>query len=338
MPHVMICGPDYIETCDSIAHAFESHGWTSSLFEWHIDPPGFLSRTINKMSRTYNRHTNLSNVFNKVLRESLIPATKVERPELILIVKPHMIDQANLNVMPSLDIPVITWSTDSFSRFPGQQSLVDISKITYVQDGRDRVAKTVHWLPLGFDERIYCPTEQSKNVDILFVGNIYRRDYGKRLYYFNLLRKSSICRKYSAAFIGSSPSTIRNYLSYLSGNVKWISKCLPLRDYARMIARSRICINIHQDDGLQPINPLFFAISACKSCQVAEARNYLYEWMCPGRDFIAVDETSFLATLQDLLESENTIQRITTDGYKSAMNHSYFCRVKQIIDDFECLF
>jgi hypothetical protein len=119
----------------------------------------------------------------------------------------------------------------------------------------------------------------------------------------------------------------------MPGRVEWLGTHLPLVELAKVIARSRICVNIHQDDGQRPINPLFFAIPACGACMVTDDREYLGRWMKPEVEFLPASEGDFVGRVEECLRDTEMATRVAARGCTAAREHAYSSRVAQILSE-----
>jgi hypothetical protein len=271
--------------------------------------------------------------FNRVMRQQFIPLVSREKPELLLVVKPYRPDDDVGNALTRQSLPIVTWATDSLQRFDGQNLLFRRSQVAYFADGGDISEGQGRWLPLGFDDETFRPADDPKYWDVLFVGNMAVPVYHKRYAFFRLLDNSGLHRNYRMGFIGATPCRFYNRFRWYPGRIRWVSPQLPMKELARAIASSRVVVNIHQDDGRMPINPMFFAIPGCRVCQVAEDREYLGQWLRPGTEYIAVNSTNFVGVLTELLRDNGEVERISAAGFAASAQHTYTARVRQILTE-----
>ena len=333
MPLVVIVGPDFIGTCGALARGFNSHGWESAVFTWGGPKPNVLRRFEKKILGKRVDQVILEKRFNRLLEIDVTPHVQSQMPDLIIFIKPQHVTDKNKKGLRKLDCPIITWATDSLERFPAQRSLHEVCRRTYVMDGGDVESPDMSWLPLGFDDQVFKPVSGRKILDVLFVGNVFRRDYSTRRLVFEKLVRADLCGRARVGFVGSSPVPLHNYIRWMPGRLRWISRNLPLPQLAEVIARSRICINVHQDDGQKPVNPMFFAIPGCKVCQIVDARAYLQNWLREGSDYASAKPGHLLQVIDELLSDHGKSTRIAACGYEMAKEHTFTSRARQILDD-----
>jgi spore maturation protein CgeB len=81
-----------------------------------------------------------------------------------------------------------------------------------------------------------------------------------------------------------------------------------------------------------PINPLFFAIPGCGTCQIAENKTYLRQWLTPGREYVPFEDSTFIKTLVHYANNPVECDWIQSNGYEAVLGHHTFrARVREII-------
>jgi spore maturation protein CgeB len=188
------------------------------------------------------------------------------------------------------------------------------------------------WLPLGYDDALYHPTDASRDIDILFIGQIGKL-YSRRQAYLQRLSRSPLTRNWRVAFIGTTGTRLFDRGVRLGSGLEWVAKRLPEAEFARYIARSRICVNILQDDGIEPVNPTFFAIPATGACQVTERRAHLSSWLKPGVEYVDFERDHFLETLEALLGDSARCAMVSDRGQQAVVGrHTYVHRIRTILE------
>ena len=334
MPKVLIAGPQSFGTAQSLARAFQSLGWGSPTVTWNaVSQQPFVRRLRIRLKLGLDSRLAQQREFNRVMRGQFVPYARREDPDLLLFVKPNWLDSDIISALSRFSAPIVTWATESLDRFAGQISPLHRSKATYLMDGGDVSEERGHWLPLGFDDETFHPADAPKLWDVLFVGNMVRTLYSKRYAFFKLLDNSGLHRNYRMGFIGETPFGFYNRFRWYPGRIRWVSPRLPMKEFARAIASSRVVVNIHQNDGRMPVNPMFFGIPGCRVCQVAEDCEYLGRWLKPGHEYVAVNSANFVGVLTELLRNNSEIERISAAGFAASAKHTYVARVRQILTE-----
>jgi hypothetical protein len=319
----------------SIKLAFFRIGWNCIALTYDaVRLPRIGQKILYKCFLKYRDHLFYKG-YNVAIRNIVIPQLRKSEFSLLLILKGHYLDYDNKESLSKLDVPIITWAYDSLDRCPEMIDSIKLSTHVFFTDGGDIncVNKSSTWLPLGYDDEIFFPKKKYENkiFDILMVGIIGKK-YGERRKIFTTLSKSSIMKNYKIAFVGTTGRKYKDYMFGYNCHMKWLAKYLPLVDLADLISSSKVCINIHQDDGKMPINPWFFSIPGAKVCQVTDKRSYLSEWLTPGKDYVDFDVNELVPTLIETLNRNDFIMSISDSGYKHVLKtHTYKERVLSIL-------
>lgn len=329
----LVVGPSSFGTCASIARGFRQLGWQTEAAIYDLGQHGAKYRL-----RRLARHAGVLSwyertVFNRLVTSRVMPVLRSAQPDLVVFVKPYELATASAKALATCSAKIVTWATDSLSRLPGQRSLWQTAAANYVMDGGDVEPGASSWLPLGYDEELFHPSDEEPQWDVLFVGNIFPRGYERRAEFFEALRTSSIADRYKVGFVGSLPNRGANRSRQLRGSMHWLSTGLGMRRLGAAISRSKICVNIHQDEGQQPVNPLLFAIPGCRSCLVTDHRQHIGRWLVPGSEMVATSLLSFGADLERLLEWPEERRRVAERGLEAARRHTYTRHVERIIGD-----
>ncbi|NPV04878.1 MAG: hypothetical protein HPY67_09115 [Syntrophaceae bacterium] len=340
MRKVSIIGPRVGNIPQSIADAFRRIGWEAMLYEY--SPPSrqnLVRVAYDRIHDPFYRKAT-AHAFNSLLRDHIVSQLRMKQIDLLLILKGDCIEADNRDALFRAKVPIITWAIDSLSRAEYTKSYEEISKHVFYIDAGDISDNTTNnsWLPLGFDDLIYKPNEEKlKDIDILLIGKLGYR-YKRREMYLRMLNEATSKISKNSYFIGSTGTLFGNASLYLSlghrkgAGVKWLSRRIPAHQLASVIGRSKICINIHQDDGAMPVNPMFFAIPATATCQLAEAKPYLHKWLVPWMDYAECFDNNFLDVLSDLLVNNEKRQALACQGHESSRSHTFVRRLTNILE------
>ncbi len=320
-----------------IARAFEERGWTCRQFIYAMPKVSPTIIRLRKLADPMVARKLLAGEYNRVIREELAPALQSDPPDLLLVMKGHRIDADNFAAIETSGVPVFLWFYDSQERFQHQGDLVPLAKKIYVIDRSDIADDRYSWLPLGFDEQVYRPSDDSPLFDIFFIGKLEPRYYKTRREYLLMLARSELPKRYRVGFIGTTGNRIRDRLLGIKPPFQWLAPRMPADKYAAMIARAKVVVNVHQDDGGEPVNPMFFATAGCRVCQVMEQRDYLTEWMTPNEAYVPVTRDTFLSTLEMLLADHTGRKRVAEAGYQQALKHTFAARVDRLLQDFAAI-
>jgi len=329
---VLIAGPATYDTVPAIGRAFERLGWLAELRCYR-----FVTSTLQqkcwRLIKRLRLHNGLEQaLFNRFLEREVWPRLLSEHPDLLLLVRPFTLSVRNRHRLCSSGIPAITWMTDSLVRYGGHAGPWPEAVRNFVFDGADARPGLSTWLPLGFDDEQFRPGEQ-REWDVLFVGRLFARGYYLRRQFFERLLSWKELPHYRVGWVG-------NASRQLSGLVLRARQCgmvtlgeVDMTALAGAIAASRISILVHQDDGCQPVNPLFFAIPGCRSCLVTDRRDYLSRWLVPHREFVPVELGKLLPMLTALCKNAHASAMMAEQGWRAAQQHTWLQRVKTLLTD-----
>ena len=269
--------------------------------------------------------------FNRAVEERLGSYADTESPDFVLFIKGHQLTASARETIEQIKAPKAQWTYDSLARFPGQCSLMPLVDRVFVMDGGDRDAHGRTWLPLGYDVRVFEPRGEPFDYDVALVGRANSEFYRSRVEALLELSDSDLPSRFRCCFAGSTSRRVRSRVVAGNPHLKLLGT-RRFADYAALIRRSRVCINVHQDDGIQPINPMFFAIPGAQVCQVCDDRPYLAEWLTPGLHYVPFTKGSLADVVGNLLSDNRRWSTVAADGYRECRDHhSYVSRMEAIL-------
>lgn len=311
------------ETQAGIIKGFKDLG--NEVVPFFYGPQGrfILFRFLLKFNKSFIKKSNIWS-FNRNL--IMVNKYHYKNPlDIILIIKGHTLNKKTAEILRNINIKKIQWTIDTIERWPGQASLLPFMDEVYFQDGSDvRLHTNGKWLPLGFDDSLF-KYNVDKDIDILLIGNVKLPFYSKRRECF--IRLAFLASEgYKICFAGSSVD--EDMVSVLKSNGVIILGRQPFREYARIISRAKICVNIHQDDGGKAINPMFFAIPATGSIQMTDDYDYLKNWLQPYVHYYPTTPETISEDILALLSKESLSYEL---AISVASEHSYGARANTII-------
>jgi hypothetical protein len=269
----------------------------------------------------------------------VLPDIRRTGASLLVILKGDWPDAECASELRRLPIPVASWIYDSASRCPWHLELGRLSSCTYYVDGFDvrSWGSNSAWLPVGFDHSRGPATPVEKDIDVLLVGTVGALYTRRRRALLDLqgLERGHLAR---SVFVGSTGSIGGNMLLALrlkaGGGPQWLSRRLPFAQLLATVARAKVCVNVHQDDGVEPVNPLFFAVPGCRTCMVAEARPHLRQWLQPSVEYVEFDDSDLTSVVRRVLEDDAWRAAVEEHGFDVVTRkHTMKERVGVIIEE-----
>lgn len=250
----------------------------------------------------------------------------------VILMKGNYLHYECRNILTKIKAPIIVWAYDSVCRAPMQVDAMSIADHIYcLEDGdvRDYLGRS-SWLPLGYNSMIFDRKEKPKDIDVFMsgaIGPLYKR----RRDFLTRLGCSRIAKSRKCVFVGTTGFKLKDLLVNV-GNISWAATHLPAEELADYQARAKICVNIHQDDGLRPVNLSFFSIPGSGSCQLAEKKAHLKLCLNPGKEYEEFADDEYLEKIEMLLQDDKLRMYITDQGYKRVReNYTMACRAEQIM-------
>jgi len=328
-----LLGPRISQTKASF-DAFRALGWEGRAFDYHLDPGGLATRVLRRGAwavRGITVREAYDDLFNDCLRKEVIPHLVAARPTLLFVLRPGRIDAENYRALAALGTRVVFWTIDSLVRYPEQNCLRPLARGGFYLDGGDPSREGDAWLPLGYEEALFENLPEKKTIDVLFVGLVAEPVYSTRKRLLLELKHSAIPRRYRCVFVGTTGSRLGDLRLATGGDIECMG-VVPTSVFVRLIATARVCVNVHQDDGGKPVNSSFVQIPAAGTCQLAEDREYLAEWLEPGMDYIQFSKTGFIETLEYILRSPGLQERVARRGQETARrSHGFISRIQRIL-------
>jgi len=189
---------------------------------------------------------------------------------------------------------------------------------------------SVH-LPLGYDEDIFFPVEVEKDIDICLVGNFYPILYQNRLDLIRKLGSDPRFTKLKISVIGSAGNMeLNESLKKELPSVDFLGK-MVYKDINIVLNRSKVVVNLHQNDGIEPVNPWLFMIAGTRTCQVTDNRVYLKKYFNDGTEIIMSSVTEIPEILLEVLRDELKRSQIAERSYiRAKTDHSSGSRARTI--------
>jgi len=191
-----------------------------------------------------------------------------------------------------------------------------------------KLHKKAYFLPLSCDPQVYYPTNYEKDIDILFVGNIYSSK--KRIELLKLIAKHY--PHLNLLFYG-------HYKPYYKQPIKWLFReqrnifrniNIPPEKVNEFYGRCKIALNIHHKQTINGANQRVFEISGAGAYQICDSNPYITSLFPNGEVGLYKNEQELFDLIEDALQndkSENAkkAQKIVLE------NHTFLHRVKEML-------
>lgn len=308
------------------------------IYDFHLKAT-YFERRISKLGlKNYKR------IYHEKLTAEFMAKCRQFEPDFILVLGGVVDFDQMLEFLSQYK--VILWLWDSYRRFSGLIRLVKISSEVFcfeyedVADLRENFNISSRYLPLGANEKIYCPAECERDVDISFVG-APRRERVKIL--------EKVCaraeqKNWSVKIVGPFLQERHFYKKiFFRFKNSHLVKCVD-RDYtaptetADLYRRSKICLNINTVEH-HSLSPRTFEICATKSFQLMNGGQAAHGLMNLETDLVTFDDVEdLLAKIEFYLAHDELREKIAAAGYESTMKNCTLTKsVAKLLADSEII-
>ncbi len=310
-----------------LAKAAQDLGYSTIDFSYHLIDNSSLLRRILTSSIPNYAYKKQSECFNNQLTKFL-DNYKSLNVDLVLFLKGQYIYDEVMNKLKNINATKVFWSIDSLVRLP-QVNCNKISDLNFYQDEGDCKYSNDFWLPLGIDTTFFYDVKLKK-YDITFIGRMKGKSYNRRYKYFIELINSDLGDQFNVNVISNLNihKQIKNRLRLK--RINYLHK-LSYEKFSKMVCESKLVINIHQDDGLRPINPLFFSIPYCKALQIVDDRPYFNKWL-PDTFYQRSKLNEFIYTIRFMLENYDKFIMWLNSENNILDKHTMTSRLRDILN------
>lgn len=319
---IAVTGPDYFNYTSSVAWAAGELGHETALlpFRNFEEQCGYLRLKLVKAGLLSGRAE-----YEKKWNRDFLAALETFQPELLIVLNGDWLKAETLQHLKKRGIRLKLWLIDSIKRMVDLQKLLACYDSIHVFEPGDRelirfkFGLTAHYLPVGYDPRIYRPRkERDKDIDICFVGGAT----AKRVAILQQVaayaaandKKMVVYGKYWDDKYFWKKRRFANKYEPLSRYIK--NERLPPEKVAELYSRSKICLNIHIEEHDGP-NPRIFEILATNSFQLVDIKKELPELVKIGDDLETYEtQQELIAKIEYYLQRQSEADAIAQSGFE----------------------
>jgi len=303
-----------IETYDEPIHPFK--GWLKWRHKFAIDKEKLRQKSREK----YAIH------IQKIYDEFL--------PDIVFLYNGTMILDETLDYFRKRS-KVIVWMYDSVQRSDRKicKAHIDHADAFFCFEEKDilyyqKLNKKAYFLPLACDQHIYYPTNQEKDIDILFVGYIWQNE--KRIKLLKL-----IIKKYphlNLLFYGHYKPYYKNPIKWLFREKRNILKNINIapEKVNELYGRCKIALNIHHQQTTNGANQRVFESSGAGAYQICDHNPYIASLFPNGEVGLYKNEQELLDLIDDALTNDKSEQ--AQKAYNIVISaHTFEERVKEML-------
>lgn len=335
MPKVLIISASFFDYQNSVARAFEQHGFQAYVenYDEPIHPFRGILRWRHKFSLDKERLREKSRLKYKKYIENIFDEI---HPDIVFTYNGTILKDETLDYFRKNGAKVVVWMYDSVLR-PDRamcERHIDHADLFCCFEEKDveyfsAQGKRAYFLPLACDTTVYYPQQSNKDIDILFVGTIYTS--AKRI---ELLEK--LVKYYSHLNIriyGEYKPYFKNPLTWMFRKYRdvFLNHNITPAEVNNLYARSRIALNIHNKQTFCGANQRLFEASGARAYQICDANPYIRS-VFPNGEVGLYENSEQLFNLIDYALTHDMSTQADKAYEIITQNHTFNARVKQIIE------
>ncbi|MDR2628075.1 MAG: glycosyltransferase [Dysgonamonadaceae bacterium] len=328
---VLIIGPSYFNFNRSIERAFEALDWTfhTESYDTPIHPFNGLMKWKRKFSLNRKK---LKKRQNAKFNVHAVNVFRKLQPDLVFILNGEILSADTLDFFRETS-KVALWMYDTLSRCPASKNHIDHVDAFFSYEKADVDAylsqgKTAHFLPQACDENDYYPTNTPRDIDILFVGFLYR--YNKRIKLLKAVTNTFPDKK--ILIIGIYKPWYKNPFKWLFREKRHIytNKNIPVSEVNNYYNRARIVLNIHHETQQQGANPKVFEICGAGAYQICDTNPFIKTLFTNGEVGLYRNETELLTCIEDALQNDKS-ENARHARQIVLTEHTFTHRIKELL-------
>lgn len=331
MNAVLIIGPNYFNFLSATKGAFERMGWNVAVegYDNPIHPYTPVMKWRWKLSRHRDR---LQRQSREEYNRYILARFRELQPDLVFVMNGDILFSSTLDVFRTA-AKVALWLFDTRSKLPTSVGHIDHVDALYCYEQDDVEAyaaegKRAYFLPQACDTDTYHPLALARDIDILFVGNLYTSP-----------RRMQLMQQVVTHYPDRKIEVWGLYKPWYKGIVRWLfrehrhiykNRTVPPAEVNRLYNRSRVVLNIHQEQQKNGANPRTFEILGSGAWQVCDA-NPCIEQLFPNGEIGVFHTTDELFACIDEALTHDKTAAAQRGRQVIATNHSFDVRMQRVV-------
>lgn len=329
---VLIIGPNYFNYLSASSKAFERQGWNTVVESY--DNPIHPYTTFMKWRWKFAVHRDkLQSKSRSDYNRYILERFESIKPNMVFIMNGDILETCTLDIFRK-KAKVGLWLFDTCARLPLSVGHIDHVDALFCYEKSDvdrycQQGKKAWFLPQACDINTYFPMNLEKDIDILFVGNLYSSP-----------KRMKTMQSVVSHFSGRTIKVYGLYKPWFKSPLRCIFRehreiysnvCVPPDRVNELYNRSRIVLNIHNEQQISGANPRTFEIIGSGSWQVCDANPYI-EHLFPKGEIGLYHNIDELFSLIECGLSHDMKLNVAKAMEKMMANHTFDVRIKKVID------
>lgn len=331
MKKVLIIGPTFFHYNESISSAFKQVGYTTTIVSYDepIHPFTPWNAFIHKFSFHKERLKEKSRrEFNQFITKEFTSFA----PDLVFIYNGDILELATISHFKDSS-KVAIWMLDGIYRHPQSEALAPWVDAYFCFEQNDaellqQKGINAHFLPQACDPSIYFPLDLKKDIDILFVGTLYK--YPNRI---------KLLKKLVERFPDHKIEIYGIYKPFYKNPFKWLfreqrgifkNRNISPAEVNKLYNRAKINLNIHHEQSRTGANPKVFEIAGAGAFQLVDRNPYI-------ESLFTQQEVGMFSSTEELLSQIETclstdISGRASNGYNIIRTgHTFVDRIREVL-------
>lgn len=333
MKRVLIIGPRYYNFLSAVQAAFEKSGW-ETLVEGYDNPVHPYTDWMKIRYRLSHDKAAMQRKSRAAYQPCVLSRFQSYRPDLVFVMNGDMLETSTLDIFRS-SAKVALWFFDSRTKLPAAADHIDHVDAMFCFEREDvdwyrAQGKRAYFLPQACDTDVYFPIHPSpdKDIDILFVGNLY---YSQR--------RKNLMNALISRFPESRIEVYGWYQPWFKGIIPWLKR--PYKHVYKNVNvsgeeanllynRAKVVMNIHQEHQRDGANPRVFEICGAGAYQVCDRNPYVSSLFPSDAIGLYGDERELFARISDALAGDFSRQAAEACELVRT-NHSFDRRIAEVL-------
>lgn len=306
---VLIIGPHYYNFLPAVDNAFRELDWQTEVIGYDnpVNPYTPWMKCKYKLSRDKERMRKKSRAkFSTFIKQRFTEY----QPDVVFIMNGDIFEAPTLDFFRQ-SAKVALWFFDNRETIPVSIGHVDHVDALFCFDKDDvdwytHQGKKAYFLPQACDPAVYRPLNLEKDIDILFIGNLFYSP-----------KRKALMNAVIDRFLDQKIVVYGWYQPWFKGVWKWLTR--PHKDIYKNVNvtseqanvlynRTRIALNIHQERQTNGANPRIFEISGTGAYQVCDRNPYVESLFPDGSVGFYGNEEELFAAIADALSADKSKQ------------------------------
>lgn len=330
---VLILGPTFFGYNYSIQRAFDRLGYQTKVVQYDepVHPFNLKNKVLHKLFPSSKKLREKSRrLFNAFITEEF----KNYRPDFVFIYNGDILEPETIRLFRQQS-KVAVWMLDGAFRHPDSVAIAPEVNVYFCFEKSDvdklrSLGIHAYFLPQGYDPAVYYPMALKKDIDILFVGALYR--YPERIRLLKLAAKE-LGNTYNMKVYGWYKPIYKNPVKWLFRERRdiFMNKNIPPEEVNKLYNRAKVCINIHHAQSIEGANPKVFEICGAGAYQLVDYNHFIASVYSAGEVSFFHSERDFIEKIKELMTTDISFSAEEAQR-KVARFHTFECRIREAME------